>query len=257
MFVRYERSIKEFYEAYPVVTILVAINLILWLLINFLRIPFAVELYHWGAGHNYSISQYGEYWRFFTPIFLHAGLMHALFNSFALVLFGPALELMLGKVKFLIGYLVAGIIGNIGTYLIDPMSHTVHIGASGAIYGLFGLYIFMVVFRKSLIDSVNAQIVVTIFLIGLVLTFIRPGINIYAHLFGFIGGFALGPIILNRVRPYGMYHYIRSSDPNDSSIRFNPNRWKKRRLFRRLSKKQIGWTLLIILVLIGIVRRFM
>lgn len=256
MFIRHERSLKEFYETYPIVSILVMIHLSLWLLINFLQLPFAIDLYHWGKGLNYAISQHGEYWRFITPIFLHGSFMHALFNSFALVLFGPALEQMLGKTKFIIGYLLAGIIGNVGTYLVDPTSYTVHIGASGAIYGLFGLYIFMVLFRRSLIDSGNAQIVVIIFFIGLVMTFIRPGINIYAHIFGFIGGFALGPIILNNVRPFSIYRHPQPYHASDSSIRFNPNRWRKRRVLQQF-KKHIWWILLIILALIGLISRLM
>src|SRR5690625_6453763 len=140
--------------------------------------------------------------------------MHTIFNSFALVLFGPALEQMLGKFKFVIAYLVTGIIGNVGTYLVDPMSTIVHIGASGAIYGIFGMYIFMVFFRKHLIDSGNAQIVTTIFVIGLVMTFIRPGINIFAHVFGFIGGIALGPLILNNVQPFSIYRNVRRRTVN-------------------------------------------
>lgn len=254
MFIRNERSLKEFMHSYPIVSTLVIIHLSLWLLINFLQIPLAVELYQWGAGHNYSISQNGEYWRLITPIFLHGDLMHALFNSFALVLFGPALEQMLGKYKFILAYLIAGIVGNVGTYIVNPTSFTVHIGASGAIYGLFGIYIFMVLFRKSLIDSGNAQIVVVIFVIGLVMTFIRPGINIYAHVFGFIGGFALGPIILNNARSFSVYRNPQPYHTGDSSIHFKPNRWKKRRFTQKV-KKNIWWMILIILVILGLFSR--
>src|SRR5690625_6349013 len=103
---------------------------------------------------------------------------------------------MLGRYKFVIAYLVAGIIGNVGTYLVNPLSYIPHIGASGAVYGLFGIYIFMVLFRKQLIDSGSTQIILTIFFIGLVMTFFRLGINIYSHIFFFIGGFDVSSIVL-------------------------------------------------------------
>lgn len=195
-------------QAYPIVAALVIINVLLWFFIYMFPVEFkGLTLYQWGAGHNFLIHANGEYWRLVTPIFLHAGLTHALFNSFSLVLFGPALEQMLGKPKFIITYLVTGLIGNIGTYVVDPTSIVPHIGASGAIYGLFGVYLFMVFFRKDLIDPANAQIVTVITLIGLFMTFVDAGINIYAHIFGLIGGFLVGKIMLKNARPFSIYHH--------------------------------------------------
>ncbi|MEC5424695.1 rhomboid family intramembrane serine protease [Virgibacillus sp. C22-A2] len=248
MFIRTERSIKEFVQFYPIVAGLIIIHLVLWLLIDFLRLPFGIELYQWGAGNNLFIHN-GEYWRLITSIFLHGGLMHALFNSFALVLFGPALEQMLGKFKFIIAYLAAGLAGNIATYAIAPTAFYFHIGASGAVFGLFGIYAFMVAFRKHLIDQANSQIVMTIFIIGLIMTFVRPNINIYAHIFGFIGGFALAPLVLSGVRAYSPWRNRQYQD--DGSIQFDPNRWRKKRIPQKI-KKNILWIVLGILVLLGI-----
>lgn len=204
LFVRTERSIKEFVKFYPVVSVIVIIHILLWLIIDVLYLPIGHLIYNYGVGHNLSIHLYGEYWRLITPIFLHAGFSHFIFNSFALVIFGPALEQMLGRVKFVSAYLIMGIAGNVGTFLINISSPTPHLGASGAIYGLFGIYMFIVMSRKDLIDPANAQIVKTIFFIGLIMTFVMPNINIAAHLFGFISGFALGPIILKNAIPFSM-----------------------------------------------------
>src|SRR5690625_828404 len=115
MFLRNERGLKEFFNLYPVISIIVIINLTLWLFFNVLQI--GTPLYNFGIGHNLSIHLYGEYWRLITPIFLHAGVTHFIFNSFATVIFGPALELMLGRIKFIIAYLFMGFVGNLGTYL--------------------------------------------------------------------------------------------------------------------------------------------
>lgn len=255
MFIRTERSVKEFIQAYPIVTTLVIINFLLWIFVHVIPIEIkGLDLFQWGAGHNYLIHEHSEYWRLVTPIFLHGDLMHALFNSFSLVLFGPALEQMLGKPKFMITYLLTGLIGNIGTYAVNPMDIIPHIGASGAIYGLFGIYIFMVVFRKDLIDAGNAQIVTIIFFIGLVMTFMNPGINIYAHIFGFIGGFALGNLVLRGVRPFSIHRNTRKSS-SSGSLQFDPNRWNKKRIPRKV-KANILWIIIAILVLAGILGRF-
>ncbi|MFD1038370.1 rhomboid family intramembrane serine protease [Virgibacillus byunsanensis] len=252
MFIRTERSIKEFMQYYPVVAVLVIIHLSLWVIIDFLQLPIGTQLFQWGAGSNYYIDQ-GQYWRFLTPIILHGGLMHALFNSFALVLFGPALEQMLGRFKFLFIYIAAGFVGNLATFFLGSHSfYFVHVGASGAIFGLFGIYVFMAIFRKHLIDQANSQIVFTIFIVGLIMTFIRPGINIYAHIFGFIGGFVIAPLVLINVRPFSIWRNSRVRD--DDSIQFNPNRWKKRRIPQKI-KMNIFWIILAILVLFGLISR--
>lgn len=259
MFVRHERSIKEFMRFYPVVSTIIIINITLWIIIDLLHLQIGQMIYTWGIGHNISVS-HGQYWRLITPIFLHANLAHVLFNSFALVLFAPALEQMLGKFRFILFYLLTGIIGNIGTFIIDPMSIVPHLGASGAIYGLFGVYIFMVFFRKHLIDQGSAQIVTIIFAIGIVMTFIQPNINISAHVFGAVGGFLIAPLFLVRVQRFSMAkNYAKLTRDNmDDDVRFDPNRWKKKRYRPRGSGggMKIFWIIFIILVVIGFFARY-
>lgn len=260
MFVRHERSLKEFIRFYPVVSIIIIINVLLWLIINVLHLKIGQSILEFGIGHNLSVT-YGEYWRLITPIFLHGGLSHVLFNSFAIVLFAPALEQMLGTFRFILFYFLAGIIGNVGTYVIDPMSMTAHLGASGAIYGLFGIYIFMIFFRKRLIDQGNAQIITVIFGVGLVMTFIQPNINISAHIFGAIGGFLLAPLFLIRVQRFSMAkNYAKLSQRHtDDEIRFDPNRWNKKRSNSKLkgSGMKIFWVIFILLVIVGFISRYM
>jgi rhomboid protease GluP len=80
------------------------------------------------------ISQ-GQWWRLVTPIFIHLGLMHLLFNNIALFQIGPLIEESLGSQKFIFVYLACGIVGNIGSYVFGIRGA----GASGAIFGLIGL----------------------------------------------------------------------------------------------------------------------
>ncbi len=254
MFIRNE-SFRDFIQFYPLISILVAFQLTLWL-IGFLIPPLGDIIYNVGVGQNYLISQ-GEYWRLITPIFLHSpyGIGHILFNSFALVIFGPALEQMLGKGKLFFIFIFTGVVANVFTYIVEPSPTYTHLGASGAIYGIIGLYIFMALFEKKLIDPQSAKLVIIISVIGLIMTFIRPGINIAGHLFGFIAGFALGPILLRNARAFNPWQNARRRKRKtyDGDIGFDPNRWNKRR-YRY--KKYIGpilWGIIALLVLLGLI----
>ncbi|RKL65106.1 rhomboid family intramembrane serine protease [Salipaludibacillus neizhouensis] len=222
MFIRNE-TFGGFIRSYKVITVLVAINIFFYIWTDLFPFLGGEEIRMLGVGQNIAIAM-GEYWRLITPIFLHGGLMHMAFNSFALILFGPALEIMFGRSRFLTFYLATGILANIAyLYLGNP--YGVHLGASGAIYGLFGVYLYMVFYRKDLIDKANSQLILTVLVIGVVMTFINPGINILAHIFGLISGAALGPIFLmnlpSRNRSFQNVH-------DNSNVGFDPNRWANR-----------------------------
>jgi rhomboid protease GluP len=190
MFTRTE-SFREFIRLYPIVSFIVAIHIVLYLLtvLPFFPNYWFMETF---AGVNLYIIQ-GEVWRLITPTFMHSGFSHMLFNSFSLVLFGPALERMLGKGRFILVYLVSGIAANVATLMFEPLTYT-HVGSSGAIFGLFGYYIAIILFRKKWLSNENTQIILTICVISLVMTFLQPNINIIAHLFGLLGGFLIGAI---------------------------------------------------------------
>jgi len=80
------------------------------------------------------------FWQFLTACFLHAGFFHILFNMLALFFFGPELEWLWGKVRFLFVYLAIGILANVFAYLLNIHATTPTLGASGALFGLLGAY---------------------------------------------------------------------------------------------------------------------
>ncbi|MBM7663139.1 membrane associated rhomboid family serine protease [Bacillus mesophilus] len=242
MFLRTE-NFRTFLRFYPIVSFLVAIHFILWVWISF-GLPGGRYLLETMVGYNMFIGQ-GEWWRLFTPIVLHASFTHVLFNSFSLVLFGPALERLLGRNKFLLAYIGSALVANIATFLLEP-AYFSHVGASGAIYGLFGIYLYMVLFRKDLIDQANSQIIITILIIGLIMTFVGGNINILGHIFGFVGGTILAPLVLPKQRGH---HYHASSKPSFSFRKI------KARMPRRLDRKSMFWIVLIILVILGMITR--
>ncbi|WP_338471489.1 rhomboid family intramembrane serine protease [Niallia sp. XMNu-256] len=194
MFTRTE-SFQEFIRYYPVVSIIIAVQVILFLLAS---LPFFSHSFWFDqlAGVNLYIWA-GEWWRLISPIFVHSGFTHLLFNSFSLILFGPGLERILGKFRFSAVYLITGISANIATLLIEPITY-IHVGASGAIFGLFGMYLSITVFRKQLLTSNNRQLIVTIAVISIIMTFLQSNINVIAHLFGFISGFLIGALTLRK-----------------------------------------------------------
>lgn len=192
MFIRNE-NFDTFRKSYPVVTILLTIHILVFLLYKLSFFGVGHWIYNQGIGWNQMIAE-GQWWRLITPIFLHANIPHVLFNSFTLFLFAPALEVMLGKSKFIIGYLGAGVIGNIATFYLQNNTY-MYLGASGAIFGLFGFYLFLVLFRKELIGKDNSTIIITILVISLIMTFLQANIDILGHLFGLLGGLLLAPIL--------------------------------------------------------------
>jgi membrane associated rhomboid family serine protease len=128
-----------------------------------------------------------EYWRLFTAMWLHGGLLHVAFNMYALYIGGSYLEMIAGKGKYLAIYLVAGVAGNVAVYLLAaPVSVT--IGASTAIFGIFGaLFTYSLHNRESAVGRA-LQSMGTVILINLVITFVVPGISWQGHVGGLIGG---------------------------------------------------------------------
>jgi membrane associated rhomboid family serine protease len=131
----------------------------------------------------------GEYYRLFTAMFLHYGIVHLLLNMWALWMLGRTLEATLGPVRFLALYLIAGLGGNVAAYLFSaPNSQTV--GASTAIFGLFAaLFIIM---RRLGRDTSS---VVPILVVNLVFTIAVPGISIAGHLGGLVVGAAMAVVL--------------------------------------------------------------
>jgi membrane associated rhomboid family serine protease len=133
----------------------------------------------------------GDWWRLLTAAFLHYGPFHLFLNMLVLYLFGPPLEGVLGSARFLLLYVAAGLAGSAGALLMEPTGLTV--GASGAIYGLFGAI--LVLERQG--TYVFGGSVLPLLVINLVITFAFPGISIGGHLGGLAGG-ALAILALSR-----------------------------------------------------------
>ncbi|RLQ93177.1 rhomboid family intramembrane serine protease [Falsibacillus albus] len=197
MFVRNERF-QDYVKLYPVITTIAAIHTVLFAIGS---IPFFPRqwLFHTLAGVNIYIDQ-GEYWRLVTPIFIHMDFSHYIFNTISLLLFGPPLEQMLGKRLFIALYLVCGISANLFTFLLLPLTY-IHVGSSGAIFGLFGFYSAMVAARK-ITARQSVQLILPLVIIALFMTFIQPGVNVVGHIFGLLTGLVIGLLSMKKLHSF-------------------------------------------------------
>lgn len=197
IFLRYE-SFRAYLKQYPVTSVIIALNLVYFLIVAANGgTANAMNLLRFGAFYaEPGLDSFGiiEPYRYVTSMFMHSGVQHLLFNMFALLVFAPPLERMTGHARYVVFYLLCGILANLAsaamTVLLDK-PYVLSVGASGAIYGVYGAYLFLAVFRKSWLDEGSRKTVYMILISGLIYSFIVPTINLWAHIGGGLAGFLL------------------------------------------------------------------
>ena len=162
----------------------------------------------WGQVNAYVLYD-GAYFQLFTSMFIHASIFHLVGNMLFLFIFGLRGEEMFSLPEFLGIYLAGGLVGNVlslafgpGTYL-DPF---ISVGASGAIFALFGACIIYV--RRSIRQSILGAFVYGFFLL---LFSAGPGVNDLAHIGGLIFGLLIGYVLASRRKPHEQYLEPRNS----------------------------------------------
>jgi rhomboid protease GluP len=176
--------------------VLLGLNIAIYIIPELLGVTGLVQ--DLGAKSNAAIRS-GEYYRFLTAMFLHAGLTHIMFNAFALYSLGLDVERFFGHARFLAIYMVAGLGGGVASYALSPNDS---VGASGAIFGLIGaLAAFFYQSRKLFGEMSRQQIGSLIFvtLINLGIGFTTPRIDNYAHIGGLLAGALAGMLLAPRL----------------------------------------------------------
>jgi rhomboid protease GluP len=199
---RYARAL--FSRATPITYALLGANVAMFVLMTIVSggTENSSTLIAFGAKTNALLSS-GEWFRLITPIFIHAGLLHLLLNSYALWMVGMQVEKLYGSARFLLIYLLSGVGGVAGSYLgqsflprpVDAPS----VGASGAIFGLFGvLAVFGFRYRRELPPAIRRAVtagVLPVIVINLFIGLSIEFIDNSAHVGGLITGSALALII--------------------------------------------------------------
>ena len=203
-FVRYE-SFRQYLKLYPVTSFLIAANLAVFIAMIFYGGAVTADprtLLDFGAIYKlepagllyFGLDSSVAVWRYFAATFLHIGIYHLLFNSFALIVFAPPLERLLGSFRYACFYIAAGTVGNLIAVWLTP-ANFYGAGASGAIYGIYAAFIFMAFFGRNRLDPASKQMIITIVIIGIINSVIVPNVSLQAHLGGFVAGFAMMALI--------------------------------------------------------------
>lgn len=183
-----QRALVSIPQVRPFVTYtLLGLNVFIFLLQFYSQTTFGVDrVAAMGMKVNELIVA-GQFWRLFTPMFLHGSILHLAFNMYALFIFGPGLERHYGHGRFVALFLLAGFAGNVISFM---FSAAPSLGSSTAIFGLLGaegvfLYHNQRLLGGSARRALNNIIVIAVinFVIGL-----QPGIDNWGHLGGLLGG---------------------------------------------------------------------
>lgn len=179
---------KAFNEAkqYYFTVLLVFLNIVIFLICTFT----GNLLYNKGAFYMWSVITDKKYYRLLSAVFLHQDIEH-LFNNMILLFFiGRIIEKQTGHITYIIIYMLSGIGGNLvsGFWELITAQYRVSVGASGAVFGLTGALLVLVLFHKGKLEELRWQGVVIMILLSIYNGFVTDNINNAAHL----GGLAIG-----------------------------------------------------------------
>lgn len=181
-------------EGYFITPIIVILNILLFAVMVIAGVHFIMpdneSLILWGANFR-PLTIDGEWWRLFTSTFIHIGTFHLLMNMYALVYIGLLLEPYLGKSRFLSAYLIAGISGSVASIFWNDL--TISAGASGAIFGMYGVFVALLTTRL-IEQSARKPLLISIgvFVFYNLANGLKGGIDNAAHIGGLLSGLIVG-----------------------------------------------------------------
>lgn len=178
-------------------SIILDLNILVFLLMIFSGIhvisPNGQELLHWGANRRFETSS-GEWWRLLTSMFLHGGIMHLFLNIYGLVIAAIFVEPILGRKKYFILYILSGLCGSLASIWWYP--NTISVGASGAIFGLYGAILGLLLTNAFPKNGKKGILIMIGIFVGINLLWgLTGGIDNAAHIGGLLSGAIIGIIL--------------------------------------------------------------
>ena len=195
---RQERSFSQ--EFTLVNTVLVMINVAVFFSMVFAGANRFDSFLEKGGMFVPAIIGDGQYYRLFTCLFLHFNFMHLVGNMVVLMFLGDNVERAVGKVRYLLIYLLAGLIGSIGSffYALIYNQGILSAGASGAIFGVIGALLWLVIRNKGKLEDMTILRMCVLIAYALYNGIRSENVDMAAHLFGLIGGFLLAILLYRK-----------------------------------------------------------
>lgn len=166
---------------------IITTSLILINVIIFLLQIFSENIYENFSVWNYGVIELHQFYRLFTGMFLHANILHLGMNMYALYVVGSQLEGFLGRTKYIIVYLLSGLMGSLLSVALNSGVFA-SVGASGAIFGLLGALLYFGYHYRVYLGEVLKRQIIPLIVINLVIGFSFSGIDNFGHIGGLIGG---------------------------------------------------------------------
>ncbi|ADL49836.1 rhomboid family intramembrane serine protease [Clostridium cellulovorans] len=189
---------NNLFSSNQITSIIIFLNIVIFLYSSYINGDIfdinTLILVQLGAKVNSYIIN-GEFYRLLTCTFLHSGLMHIAFNMYALNNIGRLIERVYGWKKFILIYIFAGLSGSLASFLFSPY---VSVGASGAIFGLFGAALIMGLKLKKYINSNFLGSLASVIVVNVIFGFSSTGIDNYGHIGGLLGGLLMGALLFNK-----------------------------------------------------------
>lgn len=191
-------------DGYFITPLILNLNLLVFLLMVLTGVspmePDSESLIAWGANYRPLTIVAGDYWRLITCCFVHIGVLHLFMNMYAFLLIGAQLEPRLGRRRFLWAYILSGIAAST-TSLLWHANDSISAGASGAIFGMYG--VFLSLLNTRLVEKRNRRqlLASVIFFVGYnLLGGLKQGIDNAAHVGGLLAGLLLGVVFIPGLR---------------------------------------------------------
>nr|WP_294664895.1 rhomboid family intramembrane serine protease [uncultured Blautia sp.] len=190
----------------PVTVLFILLNVLIFLIVDFSGgSENTAHMIECGAAYPPLILENGQVYRLFTSMFLHFGIYHIANNMLILFVLGQRLEPVVGKIRFILIYLLGGLGGNIFSIMMEmkKSEYAVSAGASGAIFSIMGAMLYVVLRNRGKLQDISVRQMLIMAGFSLYFGFTSTGVDNAAHIGGLICGFLLAVLLYHPRRATG------------------------------------------------------